>query len=175
MNEEIRSQKRCISWNKGENRSGRQTVEGIPDGSGGKESICNAEDTGDVGSIPGLGRSTGGGKWQPTPVFLPKKSHGQRTLVGYNPKGPKELEMTKCGMGWQTNSWCQRPFILSPSSSIPLQDSVSLNTSHSSLESEGPRPIPVAIDKRKFKQELKKKNRNKNASVLLKIRILWPL
>ena len=33
-----------------------------------------------------------------------KKSHGQRTLVGYNPKGPKELEMTKRGMGWQTNS-----------------------------------------------------------------------
>jgi len=24
-------------------------------------------------------------KWQPTPVFLPRKSHGQRTLVGYSP------------------------------------------------------------------------------------------
>ena len=26
-------------------------------------------------------------KWQPTPVFLPRKSHGQRSLVGYSPWG----------------------------------------------------------------------------------------
>ena len=31
----------------------------------------------DLGSIPGLGRSPGGGKRQPTPVFLPEKFHGQ--------------------------------------------------------------------------------------------------
>ena len=30
---------------------------GFPDGSAGKESACNAGDTGDVGSIPGSGRS----------------------------------------------------------------------------------------------------------------------
>ena len=41
-----------------------------------KESVCNA---GDLGSIPGSGRSPGEGKWQPTPVFLPGESHGQRT------------------------------------------------------------------------------------------------
>ena len=29
-------------------------------------------------------------KWQPTPVFLPGKSHGQRSLVGYSPRGRKE-------------------------------------------------------------------------------------
>ena len=28
-------------------------------------------------------------KWQPTPVFLPGESHGQRSLVGYSPKGHK--------------------------------------------------------------------------------------
>ena len=33
--------------------------------------------------------------WQPSLVFLPGKSHGQRTLVGYNPWGHKELDMTK--------------------------------------------------------------------------------
>ena len=33
-------------------------------------------------------------KWQPTPVFLPGKSHGQRSLVGYSPWGHKELDMT---------------------------------------------------------------------------------
>ena len=30
-------------------------------------------------------------KWQPTPVFLPGKSHGQRSLVGYNPWGCKRI------------------------------------------------------------------------------------
>ena len=39
-----------------------------------KESACNAGDTADMGLIPGLGRSPGERKWQPTPVFLPGKS-----------------------------------------------------------------------------------------------------
>ena len=47
-----------------------------------KESACNA---GDPGSIPVSGRSPGEGKWQPTPVFLPRESHGQRRLAGYSP------------------------------------------------------------------------------------------
>ena len=34
-------------------------------------------------------------KWQPTPVFLPGKSHGQRILAGYSPRGRKELNMTE--------------------------------------------------------------------------------
>ena len=34
-------------------------------------------------------------KWQPTPVFLPRKCHGQRSLVGYSPWGCKELDMTE--------------------------------------------------------------------------------
>ena len=34
-------------------------------------------------------------KWQPTPVFLPRKSHGQRILAGYSPQGCKELNMTE--------------------------------------------------------------------------------
>ena len=34
-------------------------------------------------------------KWQPTPVFLPGKSHEQRNLVGYSPQGCKELDMTE--------------------------------------------------------------------------------
>ena len=33
-------------------------------------------------------------KWQPTPVFLPGKSHGQRSLVGYSTQGRKELDKT---------------------------------------------------------------------------------
>ena len=34
-------------------------------------------------------------KWQPILVFLPEKSHGVRSLVGYSPWGCKELDMTK--------------------------------------------------------------------------------
>ena len=33
-------------------------------------------------------------KWQPTPVLLPGKAHGQRSLVGYSPWGRKELDTT---------------------------------------------------------------------------------
>ena len=36
-----------------------------------KNLLANSGDSGEVGLIPGLGRSPGGGKWQPTPVFLP--------------------------------------------------------------------------------------------------------
>ena len=34
-------------------------------------------------------------KWQLTPVFLPRKSHGWRSLVGYSPWDCKELDMTE--------------------------------------------------------------------------------
>jgi len=33
-------------------------------------------------------------KWQPTPVLLPGKCHGRRSLVGCSPWDPKELDMT---------------------------------------------------------------------------------
>ena len=44
---------------------------------------------GDVGSIPWKR------KWQPTPVSLPGKPHGQRTLAGYSPRSCKESDTTK--------------------------------------------------------------------------------
>ena len=49
---------------------------GFPGGLDDKESACNE---GDLGSIPGLGRSPRG---QPTPVFLPGEFHRQRSLAG---------------------------------------------------------------------------------------------
>ena len=48
-------------------------------------------DTGDMGSIPELGRSPGERKWQLTPVFLPGKTYGQKSLVGYSPWGCKRI------------------------------------------------------------------------------------
>ena len=46
---------------------------------------ANVGDIKDMGSVPGLGRSSGEGKWKPTPVFLPGESHEQRALAGYSP------------------------------------------------------------------------------------------
>ena len=34
-------------------------------------------------------------QWHPTPVLLPRKSHGWRSLVGYSPWGPEELDTTE--------------------------------------------------------------------------------
>ena len=33
--------------------------------------------------------------WLPTPVFLPEKSHGQRSLAGYSPYGRRESDVTE--------------------------------------------------------------------------------
>ena len=50
-----------------------------------KNPLSDARDVRDAGSIPGSGRSPGGASWQPSPVFLPRESHGQRSLMGYSP------------------------------------------------------------------------------------------
>ena len=64
-----------------------KSIAGFPGGSAVKNPPSNA---GDTGSIPGSERSPGeGGKWQPTPVLLPGKSHRQRNLAGYSPWGHK--------------------------------------------------------------------------------------
>ena len=49
-----------------------------------------------MGLIPGLGRSPWRRKWQPTPVFLPGESHGQRSLAGcIQSMGSQESDMTE--------------------------------------------------------------------------------
>ena len=51
---------------------------------------------GDVGLISGLGRSPGEGNGNPLQYsFLPGKSHGQRSLVGYSLWGLKESDTTE--------------------------------------------------------------------------------
>ena len=49
----------------------------------------------DLGLIPGLGRFLLRREWQPSPVFLPEKSNGQRRLPGYSPWGCEEPNMTE--------------------------------------------------------------------------------
>ena len=65
---------------------------GLPNGSDSKESTCNA---GDLGSIPGLERSPGGGHGNPLQYSCLENPHWQRSLVGYSPWGRKELDMTE--------------------------------------------------------------------------------
>ena len=58
----------------------------------GKKSACNA---GDLGSIPGLGRSSGDGKGYPFQYSCLENPYEQRSLVYYSPWGPKESVTTE--------------------------------------------------------------------------------
>ena len=64
-------------------------------GSAGKESACNAGGLQKHRFNPWVRKAPWRKKWQPTPVFLPGKSHGQRSLVGYSPWVPKESALTE--------------------------------------------------------------------------------
>ena len=65
---------------------------GFPHGSAGKESACNV---GDLGLIPGLGRSPGGGYGNSLQYSCLENPHGQRTLEGCSPWGQKESDLTE--------------------------------------------------------------------------------
>ena len=84
----------------------------IPGGSDGK-SICLQLRR--PGFDPWVGKIPWRRKWQPTPVLLPWKSHGRRSLVGYSPWGCKESDMTK-----QLNFHFFRlsPILIFPSGSV---------------------------------------------------------
>ena len=60
----------------------------------------NSGDIRDVGSIPELGRSPWRRAWQFTPVFLPRKFHGQRSLVDYSVWGHTESDTAE--VTWHT-------------------------------------------------------------------------
>ena len=58
------------------------------------------------GFDPWVGKIPWRGKWQPTPVFLPRESHGRKSLVGYSPRG------SRVGHDWATSlslSPCPHP------------------------------------------------------------------
>ena len=57
----------------------------------GKESACNAGDLAD----PCIKKSPWRRKWHTITVFLPGKSHGQRSLAGCSPWSCKELDTTE--------------------------------------------------------------------------------
>ena len=65
-----------------------------PNGLVGKDSACSAGDTGH-GFNPWIRKIAWRRNWQPTPVFLPEKSHGQRSLTSYSPMCGKDLDATE--------------------------------------------------------------------------------
>ena len=65
---------------------------GFSGSSAGKESACKA---GDPGSIPGLGRSPGGGIGYPLQYSCLENPHGQRSLVGHSPWDRRESDTTE--------------------------------------------------------------------------------
>ena len=82
----------------------------FPGGSDGKESSCKE---GDLGLIPGLGRSPGEGNG------YPHQFHGQRSLVGYSPRSCKESDTTEHSNTHSTNASL---VITSLTPSVSLED-----------------------------------------------------
>ena len=72
---------------------------GFPGGCSGKEAVCQCRGHEKCGFHPWVGKITWRKKWQPTPVFVPGESHGQRSLAGYSSWGRKELDMTEVNGG----------------------------------------------------------------------------
>ena len=58
---------------------------GFPGGSSGKLPACRCRRRKRSGFYPWVGKIPWRRAWQPTPVFLPEESHGQKSLVGYSP------------------------------------------------------------------------------------------
>ena len=75
----------------------RTTWEGLPRWLGGEESTCQCRR---CRFNPWVGKVSWRRKWLPTPVFLPGKSHGQRSLAGNSPQGGMESSTT-----WQLNNY----------------------------------------------------------------------
>ena len=79
-----------IPW--GRNRLFTPVILGFPGGADTKESSCNV---GDLGLIPGLGRSPGKGHGNPLQYSCLENLHGQRSLAGYSSWGRKDLDTTE--------------------------------------------------------------------------------
>ena len=73
-------------------------VKGVPlflGGTSGKAPACKCRRCKRHRFDPWVGKIPWRRAWQPTPMFLPGESHGQRNLMGYSPWGCKESDRTK--------------------------------------------------------------------------------
>ena len=103
-----------------------------------KNSPANAGGAREAGLIPAWVRKIPWRrKWQPIPVFLPGKSHGQRSLVGYSPQGCKVSDTTE----WLHTHTHAHTF-QSPSPTGVSENST-LNLTHSLEGTRNPLPIEL--------------------------------
>ena len=70
-------------------------IRGFPGGISGKDPSCQCRRHKRHGFGPWVRKMPRRRAWQPTPVFLLAESHGQRSLAGYCPQGPKESHVTE--------------------------------------------------------------------------------
>ena len=74
----------------------------FPGGASGKEPTCQCRRHKRHRLNPWVGKIPCRKKWQPNPLFLSGKSHGQRNLAGCSPWGCRESDTTKAT--WQAHS-----------------------------------------------------------------------
>ena len=72
-------------------RKSKTCISRSQDFPGGLDGKVSAFNVGDPGSILGSGRSPGGGNGNPLQYTCLEKSHGRRSLVGYNPWGSQKV------------------------------------------------------------------------------------
>ena len=74
---------------------GVKSARDFPGSASGKELACQSRRCKTLGFNPWVKEIPWRRAWQPTPVFLPGESHGQKGLVGYSPEGYKEWDVTE--------------------------------------------------------------------------------
>ena len=79
----------------------------FPSGTSGKESTCQCGRHKRHGLNPWIRKIPWRREWQPTPIFLPGESHGQRSLAGYCSQGHKEQDMTEVAQYTCIHTWVQ--------------------------------------------------------------------
>ena len=87
-------------------------------------------------------------KWQPTPVFLPGKFHGPRSLAGYSPWGRKELHTTE----WATLSEKLRPRWFFDHKARPREAEISNPLEVQCCQPSGTHPRPFHRGRQKWGQ-----------------------
>ena len=75
--------------------TGTVNLQGFPSGAYGKESTHPCSRHKRHSFDPRVRKIPWSSEWEPTPVFLPGKFHGRRSLAGYSPWGCKELDTTE--------------------------------------------------------------------------------
>ena len=75
--------------------NGKESKEKKRGGARGKEPACSCRRHKTCGFDPWVGKIPWRRAWQPTAVFLPGESHGQRSLAGYSQQDHKESDLTE--------------------------------------------------------------------------------